>query len=178
MNMLGEMVEETWGVPEWNDLLATCNLEGIYTSAATYPDEEALALIGEICRRREMEPGALLFEFGKFMFPKFHDAYPELIDNYDGLIPFLLTIHDTIHVEVRKLYPDAKVPQFEYAEPAPDSLTMFYRSDRKMCHLAEGLIEGAAIHFNTSFELSHETCMHRGSDHCELTVKVTGARNS
>jgi predicted hydrocarbon binding protein len=172
MNLLGEMVEETWGIAEWNDLLKSTGLDGVYTSAATYADDEAVQLITEICNRRDMEQGDLLREFGKYMFPRFHDLYSELIDHYDGLIPFLLTIHDTIHVEVKKLYPDAQVPSFEYERPSADSLTMFYRSERRMCRLAEGLIIGAADHFNTDHELIHDTCMHTGSDHCALKITV------
>jgi len=49
---------------------------------------------------------------------------------------------------------------------------MYYTSPRKLCFLAEGLIEGAAEQFNTKYELSHTECMHDGADRCALKIKI------
>ena len=45
---------------------------------------------------------------------------------------------------------------------------MRYRSERRMCAFAEGLIEGAAEHFGERATIAQPQCMHRGDDHCVL----------
>ena len=52
-----------------------------------------------------------------------------------------------IHIEVRKLYPDAELPTLKASAHGPDGLRLTYRSPRCMADFAEGLIEGAAAHF-------------------------------
>ena len=75
-----------------------------------------------------------------------------------------------INAELRKLYPDAQVPEFEFEEPAPDELVIRYCSPRRLCALAEGLIVGAAAHYCTPIQLDHPECMHRGHAKCQLAV--------
>ena len=47
---------------------------------------------------------------------------------------------------------------------------MIYRSQRKLCALAEGLIEGAAEQFGETVTIRHPQCMHRGDEHCRLEL--------
>jgi hypothetical protein len=61
--------------------------------------------------------------------------------------PFLLSIHDVIHVEVKKVFSGATPPDFTYEDPAEDQLVMIYHSKRKMYDFVEGIIQGAAKHF-------------------------------
>ena len=63
-----------------------------------------------------------------------------------------MSVHGIIHVEVKKLYPDANLPQFLSEEPSEDKLIMIYRSPRNLPSLAEGLIDGAAKRFNQEIE--------------------------
>ena len=49
--------------------------------------------------------------------------------------------------EVRKLYPDAELPSFEYIVHSPGKLEMIYRSNRPFADLAQGLIEGCGERF-------------------------------
>ena len=76
---------------------------------------------------------------------------------------------------------DADLPHMSYEDPAPDQLVILYRSKRKLCRAAEGLIDGVSEHFKTPFKLEHTKCMHRGDDHCRLELtfgepQVTEAR--
>jgi len=172
MNLLAEFVEQQLGMAAWNELLSSTGYAGSYTSAETYPDEELLTLVQQVSQQTQIPVDDLIFQFGRFMFPEFVQRYPELVNPSSELIPFLLTIHDVIHVEVKKLYPDAQVPHFEYEQENPHHLKMFYHSGRKLCRLAEGLVDGAARHFDTTYSLEHEVCMHRGASRCELVVRT------
>jgi hypothetical protein len=103
-------------------------------------------------------------------------AYPSLFDAHTGTRSFVLSLNDIIHPEVRKLYPGADVPEFGFETFGDDTLVVQYRSHRKMCSFAIGLIEGAAAKYGEHAELLHAKCMHRDDPHCEFRIlfsKVT-----
>ena len=59
----------------------------------------------------------------------------------------LSNIEDYIHVEVKKLYPEAELPTFETKILNDREMQMIYTSDRRMADFAEGLINGCIEHF-------------------------------
>jgi hypothetical protein len=99
--------------------------------------------------------------------------YPDFFVKYHNTRSFLLTLNDIIHPEVRKLYPGAVTPEFEFdtRTGASDQLGMSYRSPRKLCALAEGFVVGAADHYGEDVAIDHQRCMHRGDDHCLLQLR-------
>ena len=172
MNLLNEMVEQEMGLAAWNSALEEAGLTGVYTAAGRYDDRELLSLVSIFAARTGKPEQELVSAFGKFMFPAFKERYPQLIDDELGLLDFLSTIEDVIHVEVLKLYPDASVPTFTYERPADNRLEMRYDSPRRLCALAVGLIDGAAEHYGESYDLQHSPCMHEGAAYCGLNVTV------
>lgn len=171
-NILNDMVEEKFGLAAWDGLLESTGSDGIFIAPETYPDEELIALVTAAETATGIPLQDLVFSFGEYMVPKFFDNYPIFFDAHTELIPFLLTVDQVIHVEVRKLYPEAGLPEFKYESAQSDRLTMIYQSPRKLCQLAEGLISGSAKHFDQDYELQHATCMHNGADHCELDLTL------
>ena len=65
--------------------------------------------------------------------PLFAERYPQLFEPHDCTRSFVLTLNDIIHPEVRKLYPGADVPEFDFGIRDDDRLVMGYRSPRKLC---------------------------------------------
>ena len=122
--------------------------------------------------------------FGRNALPLFAVHYPQLFEPHDSTRSFVLTLNDIIHPEVRKLYPGADVPEFDFAF-REELLVMGYRSPRKMCSFAEGLLLGAADHFGERAD-DRATCLHearrrpvRARDHGFIPVAadpVSGAR--
>lgn len=168
--LFNDMVEENYGLEAWDQLLEKSGCDGIYISSETYPDAELMALVGAASEMTNIPANALVKAFGEYMFPSFHEKYPTFFKEGMTLKSFLLTVDRVIHVEVRKLYPDAGLPDFEYQDENDNELVMLYKSPRKLCALAEGLIAGAAKHFNAKYQLKHDLCMHDGSDHCRLEL--------
>ncbi|MDA8962480.1 heme NO-binding domain-containing protein [Congregibacter sp.] len=175
MNMLAEMVEDQLGLQEWNDVLLHANLDGVYTSSGLYHDSEMLKLVSIISERNNIPADDLVFAFGQFMLPGLVQRYPYLIEPMPDFLSFLESIDDVIHVEVKKLHPGAITPVFNHKRLAPHQLLLNYRSSRKMCQLAEGLISGAAKHFDTQYDLQHNPCLHTGADHCGFLITVNAA---
>ena len=59
--------------------------------------------------------------------PLFAVRYPQFFEPHDCTRSFVLTLNDIIHPEVRKLYPGADVPEFDFGirdEPSGDGLSV------------------------------------------------------
>lgn len=169
-NLLGDMVETRYGLAAWDQLLEETGLSGIYVATGSYPDSELYVLVEAASRLTTIDAPDLVRAFGQHMIPSFVKQYPGFFKAEMRTKDFLLTVDQVVHVEVRKLFPEAGLPEFRYDDPSSDRLTMIYRSPRKLCVLAEGLILGAAQHFGEHCDIRHDVCMHHGDDRCELKL--------
>jgi hypothetical protein len=95
-----------------------------------------------------------------------------LIDGHANMLDFLEGLDSVIHVEVAKLYPGAVTPGFSESRRDDKTLHLTYTSERKLCRLAEGLIDGAATHYGNDYELTHSPCYNEGGDHCGLLISL------
>ena len=171
-NIFSDLVTDTFGMETWDALIQRTQppSDAIYTSGEVYPDEELVAYVVELSSITGAAAPDLIRAFGKYMMHKFKGIHPEFLDGRTAKT-FLQSVHDVIHVEVKKLHPDSLLPTFEYEDPASDSLTMIYSSPRKLCHLAEGLVEGVAEVFAEPISIEHPECMHDGADKCRLELR-------
>ena len=96
--------------------------------------------------------------------------YPMFSAQQDDFFDFIESIDGVIHKEVRKLYDSPSLPSLSCEREGNNILHVIYQSPRKLCFLAEGLIRGAAKHYGVEYQLTHDVCMHKGSDHCLLTI--------
>ena len=176
-NLLNKLVEEQFGFETWERLLMEVRpeSEGVYTAAATYSDEELFALATHLAAMLDIPLNTLVFQFGEYLFGQFVELYPMLIEKATDAKSLLQGVHCIIHMEVRKLHPDAGLPTLSYEDPASDQLVIHYQSERKLCHLAEGLIQGVANHYNTRIDVQHPKCMHRGDPSCRLELQFVPA---
>jgi len=171
-NIFSDLVTDTFGWEVWDQLIENTQpaSEAIYTSAEVYPDEELVAYVMALSEITGTDAPDLIRAFGKYMMHKFKVIHPEFLDGQTAK-SFLASVHDVIHVEVKKLHPDSLLPTFEYEDTDEHSLTMIYSSERKLCHLAEGLIEGVSEIFGQPISLQHPVCMHQGAEHCRLELR-------
>lgn len=169
-NILEDMVVEKGGVVLWQQLLNKVGVKGTYISVETYEDVELFNIVHEVQKVLDIPLEDVIRSFGDYMFSKLAGRYPVFVEAEQDLFSFLKSIEPVIHLEVKKLYDEANLPSIDCEDAQTDSLLMNYRSPRKLCILAEGLIQGAATHYNTSIVIQHDVCMHQGSDHCELLV--------
>lgn len=71
---------------------------------------------------------------------------------------------------MRKLHPAARPPTFGFDSTQSDQLTLAYRSERRLCGFAEGMILGAARHFGERVYIAHRQCVHDGAEECLLDI--------
>jgi hypothetical protein len=171
--VLQDVVTAEHGEDAWDDVLADAGLSGAYTSLGSYEDAEFLALVSALSAKQETPPMDVVRWFGREAAPRFALRYPRLFAGHTDTRSFVLTLNDIIHPEVRKLYPGADVPEFDFDDSDPDVLEMGYRSPRKLCSFGEGLIEGSAGHFGEVAHIDHPVCMLRGDSHCTLRISFT-----
>lgn len=173
-NVLEELVTRNYGEDTWDALLERSRLDGAYTSLGSYPDEDLIKLVGVASDALEMPPDDVVRWFGRNALPLFVDRYPQLFEPHDSTRSFVLTLNDIIHPEVRKLYPGADVPEFDFDLSSNGALVMGYRSQRKLCAFAEGLLEGTAVHYGERLTIKQPQCMNRGDERCVLEITFTG----
>lgn len=171
-NLLEQVVAREHGEDTWDALLDATGLEGAYTAVGSYPDEDLVALVGAASSALGQPVDDLVRWFGRTCLPLLAERYPQFFEGHTGTRTFLLTLNDVIHPEVRKLFPGAYAPSFEFDTSREDVLGLSYHSHRNLCSLAEGLIEGAAGHFGEDATIEQALCTKRGDDRCLLVVSL------
>lgn len=153
-----EMVEQQFGWEVADDIIEQAALPsgGAYTAVGTYDHRELLQLVTHLSTRLDTPIPALMHAFGTYAFGRFVVGYPHFFDGVDSAFGLLENIEDYIHVEVRKLYPEAELPRFNCERPAPHVLIMEYRSQRPFADFAEGLMRGCIQHFEEDISITRE----------------------
>ena len=171
--LLNEMIEKEHGIEVWDALLDEVEpkCEGVYIATNNYPDEEMVAFVLSISKHLSLPSSHVTKHFGRFLFDELNERYAVFTEQCTDYFEFLDSIENVIHKEVRKLYQDVSLPTLDCDIRDEHELLMNYKSPRKLCFLSEGLIQGAAEYYNEKITLTHERCMHDGSDHCEIRIK-------
>ena len=165
-NLLEDVVRREFGDSEWQHVRQDADVDSAFTSLDSYPDAVLRKLVAAVGKRAHKTPGEALQWFGRHSMPFLRTMYPAFFASQTSTRSFILTLNDIIHPEVRRLYPGADVPWFDFDTSTPDALTLGYRSPRKLCALAHGFIEGAADHFGETVDVEQTECMHRGDARC------------
>ncbi|MCG8337218.1 MAG: heme NO-binding domain-containing protein [Proteobacteria bacterium] len=153
-----QMVEEVFSEELAFEMITNCDLPsgGSYTRVGTYDFSEMQQMVGELSRLTEMPVNDLLNAFGKHLFGVFHKSYPQFFEAVSNSFEMLEQVHDVIHEEVKKLYPDAQLPSFAYNHPNEETLEMVYSSSRRLSPFALGLIQSCIAHFKEDIEVNVE----------------------
>lgn len=168
--LLADAVSDAIGDEGWEAVLSRAGVSGIYTSLGNYPDEELLRLIDATAEEMGNTSPEVLRWFGRAAMPLLIADYPHFFSDHAGARGVLLALNDIIHPEVRKLYAGASCPRFHFRTER-DRLIVGYRSQRRLCRLAHGFIEGVAAHFHEGIAIDHLSCVHEGNPTCQLEIR-------
>ena len=87
-------------------------------------------------------------ELGRFTFNELARRYPQLLAKYATSFECIYEVDQTIHRNVRKLYPDAELPTINaQLDDSGETLRLAYESRRPLMHFARGLLHGCAEFF-------------------------------
>lgn len=154
------MVEDAHGLDMVDTIIEKSDLPsgGAYTAVGTYSHTEIVSLVCNLSEEIHIEVSDLLKEFGRHLFHQLAKSYPEFVKKSATPLDFLEQVETYIHLEVRKLYPDAELPSFECARPhSANQLYMTYHSVRHMEDVCEGLIRGSLEHFNSTADIERKS---------------------
>ncbi|MGH1398209.1 MAG: heme NO-binding domain-containing protein [Alphaproteobacteria bacterium] len=153
-----DMVEDLFGSDMIDDILDDCELEsgGAYTTVGTYDNEELFKIVGALSKKTEIPIKDLVYKYGHHLFFRFHALMPVFFEKPTSAFEFLESVHDTIHVEVKKLYPDATLPQFTTKSLGDNALVMVYKSQCPLADFAEGLMRGCIDFYKENIEIQSE----------------------
>lgn len=171
-----DLVEDKFGMEMVDTIISNAELEsnGSYTAIGTYDFSEMLQLLKNLSENTGIATDDLLLIYAEHFFHVLKDSYPQLLEKYTNPIDLLASIEGHIHVEVRKIYPDAELPTFEVLEKTNDSLTMVYKSSRSMHHFGLGLMKQTFAHFDTEASILLEKIKDDGTE-VKFTIKTVDA---
>lgn len=169
---LVEMLEENVSPEFADEVLTEANLEndGAFTAVGYYPFYEMEKLLGVLVAKTQQPAEVLLHDFGYFLFGRLAQTHGQMMAGKQGLLDALEILDDDIHVQVRKLYPDADLPIFTVLSRTDDAMLLRYYSTRELYSLAEGLMDGAAAHFGD--RLTRKTVKTQVPHTYEFSLKV------
>ena len=131
-NLLEEAVSTEFGDATWDRLLDDAQLDGAYTSLGSYDDAEIFRLVGVASAALNIPEQDVLRWFGRRAMPLLAKRYPAFFANHPNTRSFLLTLNNIIHPEVRKLYPGASPPVFDFDTGGSEELVIGYNSARRL----------------------------------------------
>lgn len=166
---------EALGEDVWEDLVERVDLtqpDAAYSRLGIYPDSDLMALVGAAVEESGMEGHELVEAFGMFLVKRFSEDYDRFFVAAGDLFTFLDSVDRHIHVQVRKLHPEAATPSVKLTRKSADEATLVYQSSRKLCALARGMMLGAAEHYGSELTLQELQCMHDGADACQFRLRL------
>ena len=161
-----ELVEDKFGLEMVDSIIENSNLEskGIYTSVGTYNFAEMVQLLKNLSDKTGISKDDLLLIYGEHFFNVLKQSYPQILDIYRDPIEMLASVEKHIHVEVRKIYPDAELPKFDVIEKSDNNLLMIYKSSRAMHYFGLGLMNKTFEHFNSKATIELEMINEDGTE--------------
>lgn len=155
---LFEMIRDVFSEDLLDTVLDDCILEtnGAYTTVGTYNHMELVEIVGQLSKHTNIPFKDLVKKYGHHLFFRFHEMMPIFFEKPQNTFEFLESVDGNIHVEVKKLYPDASLPNFKTERSKNDTLIMTYSSHCPFADFAEGLIEGCIEFYKEDISLQSE----------------------
>ena len=149
-----DMLEEKVSPEFADDVILEAQLEndGAYTAIGYYPFEDMQRLLAILVDKTGKSANELLYDFGIFLFGKLGSAHGDVLANTSGILDMLAHLDDDIHVQVKKLYPDADLPRFSVLSRTDTTMKLQYYSERELFALAEGLMDAAADFYGAKIQ--------------------------
>lgn len=167
-----ELVEDKFGLGVLDKMLRQSSDTGVYTSVGSYDHKALVRMIVELSHITGISADELQRVYGVSVFRSLYQTLPQSanLSEVQGCFAFLHHVEEYIHVEVKKLYPEANPPQFEFINQSEGCMTFDYISARCFGQVCLGLIEGCADYFNQSVSIE---MVPQTDDHSRVRFTLT-----
>jgi hypothetical protein len=169
--ILKKFIEQNFGPPTWREILRLSGQESLVLSPIqTYPDDVVLRLVSMTCEVLDIDLDSALTEVGKF-------AAPELIRFAKGMLhpdwksfEVLANVESLIHRTIRVTSPGAEPASIQAFELSANQMQVIYSSQRGLCSLAHGILQGLGGVFEEEISVTKDTCCKKGDPFCTYTL--------
>lgn len=153
---LVKMAEDAFGEKTVDDVLDKADLDngGAFTTVGNYPCSELIKIVTAFSEHSGIAPAELQRMFGHWLMKHFAVEYSEFFEGKKSAFGMLESVDGEIHVEVKKLYPDAELPVFATELVAANHLAMTYTSPRPLVDFCEGMIEACLEKFDETAKIA------------------------
>lgn len=150
------MAEDAFGEEAVDTVLGEADLhnDGAFTTVGNYPCSELVKIVLAFSAYSGLSAETLQKKFGHWLMAYFVEHYPELFADKASAFALLESVDREIHVEVRKLYPEAELPRFATRRRGSDRLEMVYSSPNRLDAFCHGMIEACMEYFDQRAEIS------------------------
>jgi hypothetical protein len=151
-----EFVEEKLGFEIADKMIEQSKLAhgGVFTQGGNYPFEEMVQLLTALSNLTGESPETLLEIFGEHLFNVLVKIYGKDIKADNSSLDFIDSVEHYVHVEVKKLYPDAELPTFTTTSKEDNKLIIIYQSEKKLDAFALGLIKSCGNYFGDNLQIT------------------------
>lgn len=173
-NELLSMIEAQKGIVYTESMLEEEKLGSgaSYSNVGNYGVDELVKIVSRLSEDTGIKINILVEEFGKHLANVFYKKYPNFYE-CETLFQFLQRLDDHVHVQVRKLYPNANPPKFEAKQISDTKMELVYSSSNPFAPLAMGLIVGTADFFPQNVEVVMEDLDKTAPNtHCVFYLEV------
>tara|TARA_B110000046_G_C13010557_1_gene406470 strand:+ start:771 stop:1313 length:543 start_codon:yes stop_codon:yes gene_type:complete len=161
-----DLVEDKFGLEMVDKIISQSDLpsEAAYTTIGSYSFSEMLILLQNLSKNTGISIDKLLLVYGEHFFNVLEKSYPGIFATYKDPIDMLSSIENHIHIEVKKIYPNAQLPLFIVLEKRADFLVMIYKSSRAMHHFGLALMNKTFEYFNATATIEIEKIKEDGTE--------------
>lgn len=171
-NIFEDFITKTFDLGTYNKVLDESDMgDQVFVGPESYEDTKFLSLVGSAVKLSGLDLDVAVKAFGKFAFGRLATKLSYITDDYTDPKQLLLDLDSIIHVEVKKLYPDAETPDFNPILEG-DKVILNYTSKRNLCVFLEGLLEGMAEFYKVEVEVEKCSCMKNGDGSCLYKIQM------
>jgi len=177
MHQLKNFVTEQYGRPFWKEIKSqSVDRTEFYLPLREYPDTELRSILSTLVAETGIQLETLLYEFGIYTADGLLTTYNVYIEDNWEAIDLVANVETYIHTALRRRQSaEFTPPKLESSRLDAETVEIVYRSDRKLCPFAKGLLMGIAANYDTEFVITENQCMHDGADECVMVIQQKAA---
>lgn len=168
------MAEDAFGEEVVDSIIDSTDLPsgGAYTAVGDYSCDELMLLVGGFSQHSGIAATELQRMFGHWLMKSFVTHYPQFFENRKDSLEMLEAVENDIHVEVRKLYPNADLPTFDTEREEEGSLKLTYRSPRPLADFCQGLIEACVSQFGQTADIHRQDRLNEPLTTADFRIQI------
>ena len=149
-NLFEQFIVEAAGAEAYERIHESCEFQGsgVFVRPGNYPDADLFELVDKALKHLGLTAREGHVAFGKWVFPHLAELAPHEAADVKHPKTLLMKLDDIHHVELKKLWPDARPPQFRCEDTGPNSMSFTYDSPREMFDLVDGVLQGVESYYS------------------------------